>query len=40
MVRVAAQLEEVKSTYENEVARLRDKLQEKMDELVSGTLRQ
>lgn len=32
--RVNAQLEEVKATYESEISRLRNKLQEKMDELV------
>ena len=35
LTRVNAQLEEVKSTYESEVARLRNKLQDTMDELVS-----
>ncbi len=34
LTRVTSQLEETKSTYENEVSRLRTKLQEKSDALV------
>eukprot|EP00795_Rhopilema_esculentum_P002426 gene2426-18079_t len=36
LTRVSAQLEEVKSTYDSEVSRLRNKLQEKSDDLVKA----